>query len=174
MRLETQRLVLRRWRRDDAPHLTEILSHHDVASTLGDASPRDVAATIERYRRHWDVHGFGRWAVEDRLTGQLVGRVGLMRQEEWTLTPENVEVGWTIDRSRWGEGLATEAALTAIADGFERVRLERVLSWTLPHNVASRRVMEKCGLTLQRQVPFRGVECVCYAIDGGIPGIDRI
>jgi RimJ/RimL family protein N-acetyltransferase len=164
MRLQTRRLVLRRWDRDDTPHLTEILSHPDVASMLGNPTSGDVAATIDRYAEHWEAHGFGRWAVEDRFTGRLVGRVGLMRQEEWTVTPEKVEVGWTIERSRWAQGLATEAALAAIADGFERVGLRRVLSWTLPHNHASRRVMEKCELELRGRATWKGLDHVWYDV----------
>ena len=69
-----------------------------------------------------------------------------------------------IDVDRWGQGLATEAAAASIADGFERVRLDRVLSWTLPDNVASLRVMEKCGLAYAGTTPWKGREHVWYQV----------
>ena len=164
----TDRLLLREWHAGDVDRLVQIHDHPDVARMLGRLTRADAAATIDRYSRHWELEGFGRFAVEDRASGRLVGRVGLMRQEEWTLTPENVEVGWTIDRSRWGEGLATEAALAAIADGFARAGLDRVLSWTLPHNAASRRVMEKCGLEPQGTAVWKGLEHVWYSVTAGV------
>jgi RimJ/RimL family protein N-acetyltransferase len=162
--ITTPRLVLRQWRADDVRGLTDILSHPDVATWLGHPRPSDVAATIERYSRHWDSRGFGRFAIEDRVTGDLVGRVGLMRQEEWRETPDKVEIGWTIARPLWGEGLATEAALAAMADGFERVGLDLLLSWTQPHNRASRRVMEKCGLELRGETVWKRLEHVWYSL----------
>jgi len=133
-----------------------------VVAWLGPLSRDDAASTTDRYERHWDTRGFGRFAVDDRRTGRLVGRAGIMRQPDWNETPEKDEVGWVVAADRWGEGLATEAASAAIADGFERVGLRRVLSWTAPDNVASRRVMEKCGFAYGGVVDWKGAEHVWY------------
>jgi len=103
---------------------------------------------------------FGRFAVEDRVTGRLVGRVGIMRQPVWNETPEQDEVGWVIASERWGVGLATEAGHAAIADVFERIELTRVLSWTEPGNAASLRVMAKLGLARGGMVEWKGSEHV--------------
>jgi RimJ/RimL family protein N-acetyltransferase len=74
------------------------------------------------------------------------------------------EVGWVIAADRWGEGLATEAAFAAIVDAFDRVGLERIISWTTPDNLSSRRVMEKCGLTYRGRADWKGSEHVWYDV----------
>lgn len=168
MRIETERLVLRRWRPDDVEPLAAILLHPEVAAWLGGGSRDDVGLLVERYEHSFEELGYGRYAVETRATGELVGRVGIMRQDGWTATPERDEVGWAVGRAHWGHGVATEAARAAIADGFERIGLERVLSWTLPENVASRRVMEKCGLAFGGHAEWGGLEHVWYAIDSRV------
>jgi RimJ/RimL family protein N-acetyltransferase len=83
---------------------------------------------------------------------------------EISATPEQDEVGWVIAADRWGEGLATEAAVAAIADAFDRVGLERIISWTTPDNLSSRRVMEKCGLTYRGRADWKGNEHVWYDV----------
>lgn len=95
-----------------------------------------------------------------------------MRQPEWSETSEQDEVGWVMAADRWGEGLATEAATASVADAFERVGLRRVLSWTTPGNLASRRVMEKCGLHPQGAVAWRGHDHVWYSAErpAGVSG----
>ncbi len=164
MRIETPRLILRRWLPGDVDALCEIYADPTIVDWLGPLTRDDAAITVERYEHHWDVHGFGRFAVEDRRTGNLVGRVGVMRQPDWTETLEQDEVGWVVRADRWGEGLATEAAAASIADAFDRAGLERVLSWTLPDNLASRRVMEKCGLAHRGTAGWKGREHVWYDV----------
>ena len=173
--LETDRLRLRPWRAADVDDLARIYSDPDVFRFLGGPiSRRETEAQIERFVRHWEAHGFGLWAAEERTTGRMIGRIGLMLHEDWTESEDKVEVGWTLDRSRWGRGLATEGALASLRYGFDTlqlrrvIKLRRVISITLPHNIASRRVMEKCGLTLQGRTPWRGLEHVWYALDRAV------
>ena len=162
MRIETPRLVLRRWRPADVDALAAIYADPGIVGWLGPLTRDDAQSTVARYEHHWDVFGFGRFAVEDPRAGRLVGRVGVMRQPDWTETPEKDEVGWVIAADRWREGLACEAADAAIRDAFDRVGLERVVSFTLPENAASRRVMEKCGLTYRGVSPWKGRGHVWY------------
>ena len=75
------------------------------------------------------------------------------------------EVGWRLDRAYWNHGLATEGARASLGYGFRGLGLEGVISFTVPENVASRRVMEKCGLTFRGRTRWRGLEHVWYAID---------
>jgi RimJ/RimL family protein N-acetyltransferase len=158
--------VLRRFSPDDVEPLAAILLHPDVAGWLGPpgADADDVAHAIGRYERHWGTYGFGRLAVVDRATGALVGRVGVMRQPAWTATDCKDEIGWAIDRRRWGEGLATEAAAAALHDVFDRVGLEQVVSFALPANTASIRVMEKLGLARRGEAGWKGQRHVWYSI----------
>ena len=165
VRIETERLVLRHWRQDDVDALLAISADPEVARWLSPATRADVAATIERYAHSWETLGFGRWAVDDRHSGRLVGRVGVMRQPAWTGSDVKDEIGWMIDRSRWGEGIATEAARAALEDVFARVGLPAVVSFTLPDNIASRRVMEHCAMQERGLAAYAGREHVWYSRD---------
>jgi len=73
-----------------------------------------------------------------------------------------VEVGWRLARWSWGRGLATEAALASVRYGFEKLGIERIISITLPENVASRWVREKAGLDLQGETFWRGFDAIWY------------
>ncbi len=147
VRLETERLILRRWRPEDLEPLGAILLHPSVLAWVGQPGDNhdDVAGAIDRYERHWETYGFGRLAVVDKVTGNLVGRAGVMRRPAWTATACKDEIGWAIEPSRWGEGIATEAASEALRDVFERVRLPSVIGFAQPENSGSLRVMAKLG-----------------------------
>jgi RimJ/RimL family protein N-acetyltransferase len=162
--LETTRLRLRGWSARDAASYERIMGHPRVTSALG-RRPEPGAAAVSRLARQWREQGFGHWAVEERASGALIGRIGLAHHPDWTPDPDNVEVGWTLDPEVWGRGLATEGGGAALADGFGRLGLERIISITLPENRASRRVMEKLGLTLRGSARWRGAEHVWYAVE---------
>jgi RimJ/RimL family protein N-acetyltransferase len=159
LKLETRRLLLRLWRPGDAERLADI-----EADLVNHVTLADERHHIERYVRHWSARGYGRWAVEEKQTRRLVGRVGVMHQAEWHATAEKDEIGWTIDPACWRQGYATEGALAALVDVFQRVALQCVISYTSPDNNASRRVMEKCGFTFQGHAVWRGNDVVWYAL----------
>ena len=164
--LETERLRLRQWRPGDVDALERIYAEPDVWRMLAGPFTREaVERQVERFRRHWDERGFGIWAVDEKASGRMIGRVGLQRHDEWTASEAKVEVGWTLDREFWGRGLATEGAVASIRFGFETVGLAQIISFTLTGNLASRRVMEKCGLTYRGETVWRGLDHVWYAID---------
>lgn len=165
MRIETARLVLRRWEPDDVDTLFAFVIQPDIARWLPYGTRDDAIAAIERYERSFEEHGFGRFAVIDRRTAELVGRVGLMHAPEWSATDE---IGWAIARERWGDGLASEAAATAIDDAFDRVGLDRIVAWTTP-DVASQRVMETCGMRQGGSARWKGREHVWYDVRRGAP-----
>jgi RimJ/RimL family protein N-acetyltransferase len=119
----------------------------------------EAAASIDRTLDSYHRHGFGVWLAADRETGEPVGRVGLSYHRAW---PDDPEVGWWIDPSRWGEGLATEAGEASIAYAFEALRVRRVVSITTEANLASRRVMEKLELRKLTEVPFPELELVLW------------
>jgi ribosomal-protein-alanine N-acetyltransferase len=145
--MRTARLVLRAWRDDDrAPFAAlnadpEVMAH--FPSTLSRAaSDRLVDAIVEA----WQTNDIGLWAVEVADADRFVGFVGLSRPSfEAHFTPA-VEVGWRLAREAWGHGYATEAARAAVAFGFDRVGLHEIVSFTVPGNERSRRVMERLGM----------------------------
>jgi RimJ/RimL family protein N-acetyltransferase len=149
--LETARLRLRRWRPDDLDALTrwhmdpELMRHmHKLTFTR-----EEMEADLARYERHWAEHGFGLWAAEDKESGTLVGRVGLAYHRLW---PDDPEVGWLIDLPWQGRGLATEAGAACLAYGFDELGFERIVSICTAENAASRRVMQKLGFSVWREI----------------------
>jgi RimJ/RimL family protein N-acetyltransferase len=101
----------------------------------------------DRIQTAFDTLGYGLWAVEIPGQAEFIGYVGLALQTfEAHFTPA-VEVGWRLAHDYWGRGFATEAARAAIADGFTRVGLDEIVSFTAPANVRSVRVMQQLGMT---------------------------
>jgi ribosomal-protein-alanine N-acetyltransferase len=134
-----------------------------VAATLG-GIPDDarIDAMLAEQAIRWERDGFGWSAWYDRETGEFVGRGGIWRVEVEG-QPE-VEVGWAVRPERWGEGLATEAAREHVRVAREVYGCADLVSFTLPHNVASRRVMEKLGMTYERDFVRRGFPQVLYRL----------
>jgi RimJ/RimL family protein N-acetyltransferase len=97
--------------------------------------------------KHFEERGFGLMVAELRESGEFVGFVGLsVPQFEAPFMPA-VEIGWRLAAEYWGKGLATEAARETLRFAFEKVGLESVVSFTVPANMRSRRVMERIGMT---------------------------
>jgi RimJ/RimL family protein N-acetyltransferase len=114
-------------------------------------------------QRDWEEHGFGRWAVEERESGRLLGHAGLGVHHLW---PGDPELGWGIDPERWGLGYATEAAAAALEHAWS-LGIARVVSLIHPDNAASLRVAEKLGEHLHATVPWPagGHEVLVYAVE---------
>jgi RimJ/RimL family protein N-acetyltransferase len=129
----------------------------------GGGGPRTCAQALElleRYRRQLDERRFTWWPWRERSSGELVGLVGLNAAQ--VEGEPVVEVGWSIAPARWGEGIATDAARSSLAWGFEVCELDEIVSFTQPHNLRSRRVMEKLGMEHARDFDRDGVRHVLY------------
>jgi RimJ/RimL family protein N-acetyltransferase len=161
--VETPRLRLREWRWEDIDEMARIYTMPEVERFLGPWDPAETEEQVAFLVAHWDHEGFGAWAVEERETGRFIGRIGLLRHVDWPGEP--VEVGWTLDRTVWRRGLATEGGEASLRYGFEVLGLDRILSITDRNNAASRRVMEKLGLTHRGQRFWRERDHVWYAIE---------
>jgi RimJ/RimL family protein N-acetyltransferase len=165
--IETARLLLRPWQADDLAEFTRLLTDPEVTRYIvvhTPFSPQDVAELSARTLEQWERNGFGPWAAIEKATGRWVGRIGLNELPDWP-GPHKVEVGWELHREFWGRGLATEGGRAGVRHGFEVVGLERIISVTMATNAASRRVMEKCGLRFQGELPMAGTVVAWYAID---------
>jgi len=109
-------------------------------------TPAESDALADRADARFTRQGFGLWALEVAATGRFIGYTGLT-EPGWdaSFTPA-VEVGWRLARDAWGHGYATEAARAAVIDGFSRLPIDEIVSFTVPGNRRSRRVMEKLGM----------------------------
>ena len=101
---------------------------------------------------HWQLRGFGLWAVEERATGLLAGRVGCWQPEGWP----GLEIGWTFRREFWGRGYATEAAQTVLADAFSRPGNPRLISLIHPQNERSIAVALRLGMRREQDTEIMG------------------
>jgi RimJ/RimL family protein N-acetyltransferase len=147
MILETPRLILRRWRDADSEPFYNINSDPRVMEFFPACLTRTESdALIAKAEAHFEKHGFGPFAVETRAGGNLAGFVGLfIPQFEAHFTP-CVEIGWRLAPEYWNQGLATEAATRVLRLAFDELQLDEVVSFTVPANLRSRRVMEKLGM----------------------------
>lgn len=166
--IETARLVASRVTEADLPELLRLLRDPRVAATLSPTGrpPGDdeVRSGLIEAIGHWELHGFGLWMLRERADGRLVGRGGL--QHTFVTGRDEVEVAWAIVPELWGRGLATELARAAIEVAFGPLALQEVIAYTLPHNGASRRVMEKCGFVLEGSLQCEGLSQVLYRLEG--------
>lgn len=146
--LQTDRLVLRRWRDSDRQPFAEMNADPRVMELLpGPLSAQESDQLIEKIEAHFEEHGFGKWAMELRSDHQFIGYVGLsIALFEAAFTP-CVEIGWRLAFSHWGQGLATEGAREVVRHAFEDLNLASLVSFTVPMNVRSQRVMKKLGMT---------------------------
>jgi RimJ/RimL family protein N-acetyltransferase len=149
--VETERLLLRRWRRSDADALAAINADRAVMRHIGDGSPLPRPRSDEllaRFEREWEERGFGLWAVEERAApGALLGFCGLTVPMFLPAVLPAVEVGWRLARSAWGRGIATEGARAALAYGFEELAMREIIAIVDPRNERSLGVCRKLGMT---------------------------
>ncbi len=159
----TERLTGRRVCRDDLAYIIEVDRDPRVQRTLfGDVQTEEQSrARLGRWVQMWEEHGFGFWIFDDR-NGRKVGHGGVFPSAR---EPGEVEVGYAIKPAYWGNGFATEITLESLRVGFEDLRLERIIAVAQVTNAASRRVMEKCGMSFEAETPSPdGIPGVRYAI----------
>ncbi len=151
--LETERLVLRRFTEADVDNLVELDGDPEVMRFLtgGKSTPRDeiendfLPAFLDYYER---FEGYGFWAAIEKSTGEFLGWFHFRPHEGDP--PDEPELGYRLRRSAWGKGYGTEGSRALIRKGFTELGARRVVASTMAVNTASRRVMEKAGLTLVR------------------------
>ena len=161
--LETERLIMRMWRESDFEPYAELCADPEVMRYLGGK----VFDRTEAWRQmasmigHWYLRGYGIWAVEEKDSGRLAGRIGCINPEGWP----GFEVGWTLKREFWGKGYATEAGRRALEYGFNELDKPHIISLIHPENRASIRVAERLGETLEGNARVFDTDVLVYGID---------
>ncbi len=145
--LRTGRLLLRHWRPEDREPFAELNRDPRVVEFLpGPLSREESDARADRIDAHFEQHGFGLWAVEIPGVAPFVGFVGLSIPTFEAKFMPCFEIGWRLAADHWNRGYATEGAQAVLAFGFDSLGLTEILSYTVPANLRSRRVMEKIGM----------------------------
>jgi RimJ/RimL family protein N-acetyltransferase len=168
--VETERLLLRKPRPEDAPGLLEAFADPEAMRYIGDGSTTDLAGAeqaVERWLERWQNWGIGMFVVERKEDGRVLGRVGFLRwdPETWEIGGSETEIGWGLAREHWGQGYAPEAARALRDWGFEERGLTRLISLIQHGNLASVRVAEKLGERLERDVEVRGLPTWLFALE---------
>ena len=146
--LETERLLLRPWRVDDREPFAALNADPRVMLYMpGCLSRQDSDALADRIAAHFRRHGFGLFAAELRDTRRFIGFIGFSVPSFQAHFTPCVEIGWRLAAEYWNNGLATEGARAAVRYAFDTLHLDELVSFTVPGNAASRRVMEKIGMT---------------------------
>jgi RimJ/RimL family protein N-acetyltransferase len=146
--IETERLILRRWLPGDREPFAcmnrdpRVMEHFPAP-----LAPSESDALIDRIEAHFDEHGFGLYALQLRPDGAFVGFCGISVPAFQARFTPCVEIGWRLAADHWGRGLATEAAGAVVRHAFDTLGLAELVSFTVPANARSRRVMEKLGMT---------------------------
>lgn len=164
---ETDRMYLRPLRMSDVDDLLGIFSDPEAMRYYPGTKNRIEAEEWVRWNlRSYREHGFGLWAAILKDSDEFAGQCGLVAQE--VEGKDEVEIGYLFLRRFWGRGLATEAARGCRDYGFDHLGCHRLVSLIAPGNLASRRVAEKVGMNLEKQIHKWGKEICVYAIDAPI------
>ncbi len=167
MLLETPRLRLRLFRDDDLDAYADMCADAEVMRYIGERKPMTRSEAWRHMAMmlgHHHLRGYGLWAVEEKTTGEVAGRVGIWRPEGWP----GLEAAWTLRRSHWGKGYATEAAAAAIAYAFSELKAAHVISLIDPQNAASICVAERVGERLEGATQISGNTVQVYGIRPGL------
>ncbi len=163
MIIETDRLLLRMWRNEDFAAYEKMCGDPEIMKYLGGRT----FDRLEAWRHmaflvgHWQLLGYGHWAVEEKESGKFIGRIGFLNPEGWP----GFEIGWTLAREVWGKGYATEGARRALEYAFHDLDKDHVISLIHPENKSSIRVAERLGEKLEGQTELLGHDVLIYGID---------
>ncbi|MBE9041087.1 GNAT family N-acetyltransferase [Oscillatoriales cyanobacterium LEGE 11467] len=146
-KIQTSRLILRRWQESDRAPFAQLNADPRVMEYMpGLLSADENNDLVDRIENDFRDRGFGWFAVELASTQTFIGFIGLsVPRFEASFTP-CVEIGWRLAFDYWGNGYATEGAASVLNYGFTQLQLPQVVSFTVPANRRSRRVMERIGL----------------------------
>lgn len=155
-RLETERLVLRSWREEDRAPFAEMSADAEVMAHLDGVVDRTASdAVIDRLAAEEAGHGQTFWALERKADAAMIGFCGLRRGgHPGTPAPDELEIGWRLARSAWGQGYAREAAEATLAWGWANRDAGRIAAWTVPANTDSWGLMIRLGMVHRPELDF--------------------
>ena len=163
MELQTPQLFLRSFREEDVDAMADLFANPDfMRFSLGAFTERKQTVAFIEKVMGWDRGGLpSQFAVITRGENAIVGYCGFYHHAE---LPGELEIGYRLHPNYWNRGLITEAARAVRDHGFRDRKLPRVISLIHPENSPSRRVAEKNGMTIEKQITFRGFPALMYGI----------
>jgi ribosomal-protein-alanine N-acetyltransferase len=165
--LNTPRLIGTPADPGDFADLRRLHSDPRVTATLSadgaTFSEDQTRAFLDRAADHWKSHGFGLWIFRNQADGDFIGYGGIKHAE--VEGRDEIELAYAICSDHWRKGFATEISIAALTHGFDTIDLDRIVAFTLPHNKASRGVMENCGFTYNRGIVHANLPHVLYILE---------
>jgi [ribosomal protein S5]-alanine N-acetyltransferase len=137
-----------------------------MATLSADGAPfteDQTRAFLDRAADHWKKYGFGLWTFREQAGGEFVGYGGIKHTE--VEGRDVIELAYAITSAHWRKGFATEISRAALKHAFDTIHLDRIVAFTLPHNRASRAVMENCGFTYNRNITHANLPHVLYILE---------
>jgi RimJ/RimL family protein N-acetyltransferase len=153
---QTERLLLRNWREEDrAVYLASCNTEAVTAHLNGPATVEDIDAALARVASSQSEHGFSFWAIERKADGALLGYCGLRICDDLVRPVQgDVEIGWRLREDAWGQGYACEAAKATLDWAWANLDADRIVSFTVPANEPSWRLMERLGMARRPDLDF--------------------
>lgn len=153
--LTTKRLILREFETTDAEAMFRLNSNEEVLKYTGDKQFESIEKAKQFFKNYpdYEENGFGRWAVISKETRETLGWCGLKKH------PDNsVDVGFRFFQNQWNKGFATEAGQACLEYGFQVLELPQIVANADKENKASIRVLEKIGMTFDKEQTYDGIE----------------
>jgi RimJ/RimL family protein N-acetyltransferase len=160
--LETERTIMRGWQASDIEPYAEWMADPDVARFIGGLLDADQAwRAVATHIGHWQLRGYGKWAVERKQDKALIGRVGFWNPGGWP----GLEIGWTLKQEVWGQGYAQETARAAMDWAWQNLDTPKLISVIDPNNAPSIKVAERMGMHFSHDhLLFGTTPTLIYAI----------
>ena len=162
--IQTPHLILRPLAFADAPALHRVYQTEGVLQYFPNPNPPPLEK-VERFiagqLEHWKTYGYGNWGILPVGESKIIGWAGLQFLPELHET----EVGYLLDKPFWGKGYATEAARASLQSGFDHFAFSRLIALVHPENIASRHVLEKCGMTYVDTISLWGLDLTRHIVD---------
>ncbi len=153
--IETDRLILREWRDDDALPLHKICNDEQVMAFIGPVqSKEEIEAAIVKQRQFQAELGYCYWAIEHRESQSLIGFCGLMPMPEAVPFAPQIDIGWRLSANEWGKGFAKEAASACLSWGFGALNCPSIWAITVWNNSRSSVLMERLGMSRHFDLDF--------------------
>jgi RimJ/RimL family protein N-acetyltransferase len=166
-RINTPHLLLRPFTLEDSATLFRIYQDEPVLRYFPNPAPpslEKVDRFLTNQQKHWEQYGYGNWAILPDGEKNIVGWAGLQFLPELNET----EVGYLLEHSFWGKGYATEAARASLQYGFSHYDFSNIIALIHPDNLASRRVIEKCGAVFSETISLWGIRLMRYKVERDI------
>lgn len=161
--LETDRLLLRELSIDDAANFHALNENPNVIQFTGDKPFEDVeeARIFLGNYKDYERNGYGRWAVINKVDNEFLGWCGL----KYDASKDETDIGFRFFQKHWNKGFATESAMACLNYGFSLLGIQTIVGRAMSENVASIKVLQKLGLTFDREFDFDGHPGMVYKME---------